>query len=122
MQSILGNTRKMDIVFHRSGRIDIAAHVAKILSLQSGDVIDILTSDCEAFLYVRHRSPTIGRHEGMVYPSNKKGNHFRTSSKALCRYMLCRCGGNESVSLHVGKAIKDNYKGVLLPIILRRCL
>lgn len=112
----------MDIVFHRSGRIDIAAHAAKMLSLQRGDVIDILTSDCEAFLYVRHRSPTIGRHEGIVYPTNKKGNHFRTSSKALCRYMLCRCGGNESVSLYVGKPVCDNCRGTLLPIILRHSL
>lgn len=122
MQSVLGNTRKADLVFHRSGRIDIAAHVARILSLQRGDVIDILTDDEETYIYVRYRAPLVGRHEGMVYPSNNRGNHFRLSSKTLCGFVLGRCGKEESVSLCVGKAVNDKYRGVLLPIILKNCL
>lgn len=112
----------MDIVFHRSGRIDITARVAKILSLARGDVIDILMNDSEVYLYVHYRSPAVGRNEGAVYPTNKKGNHFRTSSRTLCRFMLCRYGGHEKVSLYVGKAINDKFKGILLPITLKHCL
>ena len=42
MQSILGNTRKADITFYASGRIDISARVAKHLQLSRGDVLDIM--------------------------------------------------------------------------------
>ena len=41
MKSILPNSRKHDISFHASGKIDISAHIAKKLSLAPGDVIDI---------------------------------------------------------------------------------
>lgn len=122
MQSVLGSTRKVDLVFHRSGRIDITAHVANILSLSRGDVIDILTDDTETYLYVRLRSPLIGRHEGMVYPSNKSGNHFRTSSKTLCRFILDKCGRLDSASLFVGQAVCDNLGRTLLPIIIKNCI
>ena len=122
MQSVLGNTRKIDLVFHRSGRIDITAHVAKILLLSRGDVIDILAGDAETYLYVRLRSPLIGRHEGMVYPSNKRGSHFRTSSKSLCRFILDKCGKQDSVSLFVGQAVCDHLGRILLPIIIKNCI
>lgn len=122
MQSVLGSTRKMDIVFYRSGRMDITARVARILSLARGDVIDMLVSDREVYMYVRYRAPLIGRHEATVYPTNKKGKHFRAYSKRLCRFMLCKCGGEQSVSLYVGKPVCDNCRGTLLPIILRHSL
>lgn len=41
MKSILPNSRKHDISFHPSGKIDISAHIARSLSLAQGDVIDI---------------------------------------------------------------------------------
>ena len=62
MQSILGNTRKADITFYASGRIDISARVAKHLQLSRGDVLDIMIDQDEFYLYVRLRSPN-GRHE-----------------------------------------------------------
>ena len=57
MQSILGNTRKADITFYASGRIDISARVAKHLQLSRGDVLDIMIDQDEFYLYVRLRSP-----------------------------------------------------------------
>ena len=63
MQSILGNTRKTDITFHTNGRIDISARVAGILSLQKGDVIDVMDGGEEFYIYVKLHAPTVGRHE-----------------------------------------------------------
>ena len=47
MESILGNTRKADIVFYSSGRIDITSHIAKQLHLSRGDVLDIMSENGE---------------------------------------------------------------------------
>lgn len=49
MQSILGNTRKADITFYASGRIDISARVAKHLQLSRGDVLDIMIDQDEFY-------------------------------------------------------------------------
>ena len=56
MQSILGNTRKADITFYASGRIDISARVAKHLQLSRGDVLDIMIDQDEFYLYVVHQT------------------------------------------------------------------
>ena len=62
MQSILGNTRKADIVFYASGRIDITSHTATQLRLSRGDVLDIMDEKGELYLYVKYRVPNkIGR-------------------------------------------------------------
>lgn len=119
MQSILGNTRKADIVFHSSGRIDITARVAKSLRLCHGDVVDI-TCGGEWYLFVKHRAPTVGRHEGMVFRSNAKGNHFRVWSRTLCRAVLDVCGATgDKVKLCVGEPVSHSVYGVMLPIIIK---
>lgn len=49
MESILGNTRKADIVFYASGRIDITSHIATQLRLSRGDVLDIMYDEKENY-------------------------------------------------------------------------
>lgn len=120
MQSILGNTRKADITFYASGRIDISARVAKHLQLSRGDVLDIMIDQDEFYLYVRLRSPN-GRHEAMVFPTNKAGNHFRTSSSRLCTAILQECKTTDKAKLCVGEPTENEY-GKLLPIITKYLL
>lgn len=120
MQSILGNTRKADITFYASGRIDISARVAKHLQLSRGDVLDIMIDQDEFYLYVRLRSPN-GRHEAMVFPTNKAGNHFRTSSSRLCTAILQKCKTTDKAKLCVGEPTENEY-GKLLPIITKYLL
>ena len=108
MQSILGNTRKADITFYASGRIDISARVAKHLQLSRGDVLDIMIDQDEFYLYVRLRSPN-GRHEAMVFPTNKAGNHFRTSSSRLCTAILQECKTTDKAKLCVGEPTENEY-------------
>lgn len=123
MQSILGNTRKADISFSRSGLICISASVAKALSLAHGDVIDIMDEQGEFLLFVKHRAPVVGRHVGMVFSTKKKSNHFRTSSVKLCRFIHHRCGATaDKVSLCVGIPVEIKHYGTALPIIINHIL
>lgn len=118
MQSILGNTRKPDIVFSSSGRIDIAASVAGHLHLQSGDALDVMCEQGEFYLYVKHRA-AFGRFEATAYRTNKKGRHFRASSKRLCTAILHECGAKHKARLCVGQPFDTAAYGVLLPIITK---
>ena len=43
VRSILGNTRRADISFYSSGKIDITSRIANALGMVDGDVIDVLT-------------------------------------------------------------------------------
>lgn len=122
MQSILGNTRKADIVFHSSGRIDITARVAKSLGLQHGDIVDIMLDRGEWYLYIKYHAPVYGRHEGMAYRSNARGNHFRVWSKALCNAILKECQASDKVKLCVSDPVDLYIYGKALPIIIKYIL
>lgn len=122
MQSILGNTRKADITFHASGRICISARVSKLLGLTHGDVIDIMESSVEIYLYVKHRAPVVGRHEGMVFRSNKNGNHCVASSSRICAFVLRQCGNIDKARLCCGAPITLSHYGTALPIIIKYTL
>lgn len=122
MQSILGNTRKPDILFHASGRIDIAAHVARTIGLRQGDVIDIMTDDGECLLYVKHRAPVVGRHEGRAFRTNACGNHFRAWSKTLCKAMLDQCRAAGKARLCVGTPVSLQAYGTAMPIITKNSI
>lgn len=127
MQSILENTRKADITFHRSGRINISARVSRSLNLAHGDIIDIMAESAgrnivETYLYVKHRAPVVGKHEGMVFRSNKNGHHCIASSITLCRYVMSRCGGRDKVRLCCGTPVELQHYGIALPIIIKYIL
>ena len=122
MQSILGNTRKTDITFHADGCIDISARVSKALSLQRGDVIDVLVGNGEVYLYVKHRAPTVGRHEAACFSTHSGSRHFRAWSCRLCRYMIKASGLNiDRVELSVGEQVTLDV-GVALPVIYKYVL
>lgn len=122
MQSILGNTRKTDITFHADGRIDISARVAKMLSLQRGDVIDVLLDGGELYLYIKLHAPTVGRHEAACFPTHSRGRHFRAWSQRLCGYMIAAGGSSlDRVELGVGELVLLNV-GAALPIIYKNIL
>lgn len=92
MDSLLHNSRKPDVSFFRSGRIDITASVCKALDLHVGDVIDVAVDGSEYYLFVRHRhdpsSPSIGRHQATVRSTKGKSHNMRCYSSKLCQLML----------------------------------
>ena len=92
MTSLLNNTRRPDVTFHSSGRIDITARIARSLGLNKGDVIDIATDGTEYLLYVRHRAANInGKHEAQCWPTKqgkRHSNNFRCQSRRLCQTIM----------------------------------
>ena len=122
LKSLTDNSRRVDITFHRDGRIDINAHVAKMLGLQDGDVIDIATDGIECYLYIRHQSArAVGRHRGRCYATHRgkrKQNNLRAYNVALTRAML-RGRNADAVSLSVGEVVETAELGRALPIITR---
>lgn len=104
LSSILGNTRRSDISFFSSGRIDITSHIVNALGIRKGDVLDIMHGDGEFYLYVAVNADDIscGRHQAQCYPSKQGAKHFRAYSRRLCSVMLRECGGDRRVSLAAG--------------------
>lgn len=120
MKSILPNSRKHDISFHPSGKIDISAHIARKLNLTPGDVIDIAQESGEWYLHVKLRSGTYtGRHEGRVQATvNGKGT-FRTYSKTITSAVLRATGKSGIFRCPCGLEIeRDKQKYIT---IIYRC-
>ncbi len=93
MKSISINTRRHDITFHASGKIDISARIVRRLNLAPGDVIDIAAEGRELYLYVRLRAGKYaGRHSGSVWATAQGKGTFRTCSKTLAAYVLQKAG------------------------------
>ena len=129
MTSLLQNTRRPDVTFHSSGRIDITARIARSLSLSKGDVIDIATDGNEYLLYVRHRAENItGTHEAQCWPTNHGKHHcnnFRCQSRRLSKAIIDQVSPCASVlRLPAGPAVKHASIGYdcAVPLITRNPL
>lgn len=120
MKSLLPNSRRHDISFHASGKIDISAHIAGKLSLAPGDVIDIAREAGECYLYVRLRAGQYaGRHKGRVWATARGKGTFRTWSRALADAMLRAAGVSDTLRCPCGaEAIRDNITYIT---IIYRC-
>lgn len=116
MKSVLHNSRKHDISFHPSGKIDISARVARSLSLAPGDVIDIAHESGELYLCVRLRSGSyVGRHEGRVWATAHGKGTFRTWSKAMTTAVLNAAGVSAALRCPCGMEFeRDNKKYITI--------
>lgn len=120
MKSILPNSRKHDISFHPSGKIDISAHIARSLSLAPGDVIDIVQESGEWYLYVKLRSGHyVGRHDGRVWATARGKGTFRTCSKAITNAVLTATGTESRLRCPCGAEIER--AGIKYITIIYRC-
>lgn len=110
MTNILGNTRRSDISFFASGKIDITSRIANSLGMTDGDVVDIIADRGEYYLYVAvHAADACGRHEARCRPSNRGGRYFRAYSRRLCEAIFRICGVSSSrVSLPAGEVVDIN--------------
>lgn len=124
MESLLGNSRRPDIKFFRSGKIDISSSIARQLRLERGDTLDIVTHRGEYYLVVRCRSSrAIGRNEATCIPTNssKSCSNFRAYSKTLCSAILSETGGDEA-RLPGGESQVIEPYGTAIPLITRNNL
>lgn len=125
---LISISRRPDITLCPDGRIDINARIAKTLSLQSGDVINIASANGEFFLYVAIRhDKCIGIYEGTVRPTHRGkflNNNYRTYSKSLYQ-AICRVingGKGKKIRLPAGKAVTLKHYGISIPLITRNPL
>lgn len=123
MKSLLGTTRRSDVIFRADGHFDLTARVVRALNISAGDVVDVLSDGCEYYLYVacRAENTACGRFEAQVFPSKPKGGglHFRGSSSRLCKAMLSVSNAVKKAALPCGEVIINNQGRRLLPIIIR---
>lgn len=120
MKSILPNSRKHDISFHASGKIDISAYIARKFSLAPGDVIDIAQEGGEWYLYVKLRAGSYaGRHNGRVWATSNGHGTFRTYSKSITDAVLAAAGASVRLRCPCGTEVeRDNTKYIT---IIYRC-
>ena len=123
MKRLLENTRRHDITFNVDGRIEISAHVTRLLDIRPGDVINIAVDDSrrEVYLYVKHRQ-LAGRHKAQCYRTGKGRtcNSLRANSVELCRQVLDMRGFSATQArLPVGEPEEAPCIGKVLPLIIR---
>ena len=123
MKSLLGTTRRSDLIFRANGHFDLTARVVRELNISPGDVVDVLSDGYEYYLYVacHSQNASCGRFEAQVFPSKPKGGglHFRGTSSRLCKAMLSVSNAVHKAALPCGEIIIDNHGRRLLPIIVR---
>lgn len=123
MRSVLGSTRRPDITFHQSGKIDITARVSNVIGIEDGDVIDLAEDRGEYYLYVRVKaSDAIGKHEGRCRSTKRCKNgsrNFRAYSKRLCDFVLSRSGSQGKVRVPTGKGGDIPILGRAINVIIR---
>ena len=132
IHAIVPLTRCGDITFHANGRIDITAHVTRLLDLRPGDVVGIATDDgcpAEHYLYVARRAADLlGRHACACQPAKGNGRYLRVHNKLLAQQMLNVCHVSPMsgdchaphLTLFVGEAVTLPGLGLALPLITAR--
>ena len=117
MTNIIERTRRPDITFCRSGRINISARVARMLCLKKGDTINIANKNGEFLLFAIPHRP--GRHYAQCFPSKNGSLNFCVNSVALARAILNEARVSAfSASFFVGYPI-DIEGSIYLPIITK---
>lgn len=116
MKSICPQSRKHDISFYPSGRIDISAHIARKLQLTDGDVIDFVFDKGELYIYVKLRAGNYaGRHDGRVWATAHGKGTFRTWSKAMTTAVLRGAGASGLLRCPCGMEFeRDNKKYITI--------
>lgn len=118
MISIIDKHRKHDFIFRDNGIIDVSAHVARLLKMSRGDVVDIVSNDGELYITVTHKnSADNGRYFGRVYATCHGKGTFRLCSKDMARRVLdmareenkLRCPAGEIVEHEGNKYVTIIY-------------
>lgn len=111
-------TRRPDVVFHSSGRIDIKRRAALALGLSSGDIINVCAEDGKYYLCVTCRAGGVsGSHEGVCRPLAPGGRALRAHSCRLCRALISALdAGSAKVSAFTGDPLFSPVFGTILPL------
>lgn len=128
MKTLLGITRKPDLVVHRDGMIEIKSRLVKQLAMREGDIIDVMVDKGEFYLFVRiHNDDVVGNHCGRVRSSNKYkyfSHNFRAQSRKLADAIIEAAGWTEDKPLRLaaGECEAFDEIGLAAPLITKRPL
>lgn len=112
MRKLLVNTRRSDVTFKATGQIDISARTARMIGINSGDVLGVMSDGTEYYLYIAIRQ-ALGRHKAQCHQTNKRGQHYRAYSKELCELMLKENDCENQLSVAAGEVIEIEGRQVL---------
>ncbi len=104
MNQLIGQKRKHDVVWHRSGKIELSAYVVKELGIARGDSIGVMGDKGEYYLYVSSKGDRGIRCKATCYPSHKGGRNMKTHCKELTNAIYRIVGGEkeEKIKMAVG--------------------
>lgn len=120
MKDLLRYSRRPDIVFYQSGRIQISTKVAKQIELNSGDVIGFCNDNGEYYLYRRAKNPP-GSHKCRVIRANVRTGSFIAHSHEITNIFFSICSGKTKLAIPCGEPIQTE-KGITIPIITKLAL
>ena len=116
--------RRIDIYFRRNGKIEITSRVAWALSMNVGDVLNVIQSGTEYYLYVSRRAEdircTMARYPHAVKQRHRGCNTFYCNAVDITRFINGITGSIES-HLYVGSAkemIVEGSPRTVLPLIV----
>lgn len=122
IRKVLQHTRRPDLSFLESGRVDITSRVVRLLDIHPGDVLSIVIVKGEWYLYVANRAESlVGRHEAQCFPTKKGSRNFRLWSRSLASAVLTECGGVSRADLPAGE-VSDVLGFPTVPIITQNNL
>lgn len=123
LKSLLSHTRRADIIFYRSGRIDINAYAARKLHLSDGDVLGFAQENGETYIYVdRQAAEVMGRHRCTCRRTNRHGHNFRTYCRDITCHVLSNFPDVMKVEIPAGDVVQHEHHGTLLTLIIRNNL
>lgn len=121
MHSIVQYTRRPDVSFYSSGRIDITSRVARAIGIADGDVISIAESDGEYYIYcAKHADAVVGSHQGTVHPTKQHSRNFRCYSSQICHILLTAhgiTGRGQSLRVPAGRVIQHPQFGTMMSLV-----
>ena len=121
MHTILQHSRKQEITFYASGRIDISSRIVRILSLRAGDSVNLIEDDDGNLLLFRCHDADDShgiRHKATLYQSSVNARSLRCNSVDLTSHVLSRCGCPIMAKLPVGQTVIVPPFGLCLNIII----
>lgn len=118
MNATIKQPRRPDITFHRSGQINISAHLVRLLSLRQHDTIDVAHEDGETYIYVRCRAPYNGSMRAACYRASRNGLHMRCQCITLYRSIAVHTNRPTapSIALYAGEPVQHDGK-TFIPLI-----
>lgn len=118
MNHLIGQKRKHDVVWHRSGKIELSAYVVKTLGIARGDSIGVMQDRGEYYLYVSSKGEQGVRCKATCYPSRIGSRAMKTHCKELTDEMYRIIGADaDKLRMAVGEVVERDEQTLLTLLV-----